>query len=389
MNSDKILKLARRKDKYGFVDENGKPVIPFVFDRAEKFYGPYTVAQINGYGHFIIDKKGNNVLKKPIFHIRFLLAKERENSDCPYNFYLFDQNQHCCAVLDHNLNVLVPWGRYDIYGNSSEGIFLLKNPMQYFGYAGFGEVIKPCIYNHALSFKNGFAPVENKEHKWGLINHRGDTVIPEIYDDLSDVCEGLVVAKQGNNYGYLDTAGNVAIPFIFCKAAPFENGVAEVESIDGRKLLIDHSCHPIEKKKFIPAGIKGKGETQLSKILKLAKINQKKRMLFKSLEGKVVELKRKLLVEYLTHYCAPYTGCGSEYIPKGTRFLIRQTMNSNSFYCDINNKQIVEQICKKEKEHPKNRLLEGRFRGISFFLTQDQLLKYTKVVSETSTDEFA
>lgn len=33
----KYLKLAKRNGKYGYVDKNKKPVIPFVFDDAKEF----------------------------------------------------------------------------------------------------------------------------------------------------------------------------------------------------------------------------------------------------------------------------------------------------------------------------------------------------------------
>ena len=57
------------------------------------------------------------------------------------------------------------------------------------------------------------------------------------YDDF--FAEGLQVLYKGNYYGFLDTAGNEAIPFVWDHAENFANGLACVEK-DGKMAYIDH-----------------------------------------------------------------------------------------------------------------------------------------------------
>ena len=383
----KYLKLAKRNGKYGYVDKNKKPVIPFVFDDAKEFNGPYAIVRINQYGHFLIDQKGNNIFKRPFKGIEPAYKSYKDNDNCIYNYCLHDENEYT-AVIDNNLNIIVPWGRYDLeYHRASEGIYEIKSPFYRYGFAGLGKIIAPCVYKRIYGFQNGHAIVQNENKKWGLINHLGDILIPTIYDEL-DVSEGIVYAKLNDKFGYLDYMGNTIIPFIYTDAKCFKNGLAEVKLENGEQVKIDRSGKIVKETKYSPKPIKGNGERKLKTIVKIGKINQKNYNIFKKLEGKVVELKHKLLVEYLVYYCAPYTGSGEEYVPKGTRFYVSQHMNAHCFYCDINNPSITNKICEKEINFPKNPLLKGRFNGISYFLTQDQLLKSTRVVSDTITDEF-
>lgn len=75
--------------------------------------------------------------------------------------------------------------------------------------------------------------------KWGLLNLRGEVVIPAIYDEIWPFKEGLALSKKQEKYGYLDDTGAIAIPFVYDHAEDFTNGYAEV-SKQGKYFYIDY-----------------------------------------------------------------------------------------------------------------------------------------------------
>ncbi|GHV12530.1 hypothetical protein FACS1894219_05630 [Clostridia bacterium] len=56
------------------------------------------------------------------------------------------------------------------------------------------------------------APVY-KNGKCGFINTKGDVVIPYIYDSVHWFCEGYAAVKKGGKWGFIDDTANIVIPF--------------------------------------------------------------------------------------------------------------------------------------------------------------------------------
>jgi len=71
--------------------------------------------------------------------------------------------------------------------------------------------------------------------------------------NISEISEGLIVAKQHNKYGFVDKSGNVALPLIYEEAYKFYEGQAQVK-INGRWGTIDKSgkyiIHPAYEYSF-------------------------------------------------------------------------------------------------------------------------------------------
>lgn len=87
-------------------------------------------------------------------------------------------------------------------------------------------------HDEVFPFKNGFAKVRNGT-RYGIINMKGEIIVPIAFDAVSEMSEGLFAVRQGvfpaSLSGYYDTTGKTAIPFKFIDAYPFENGKAMVK----------------------------------------------------------------------------------------------------------------------------------------------------------------
>ena len=74
--------------------------------------------------------------------------------------------------------------------------------------------------------------------KWGLYDRSGQPLTPMKFDWMGGTSDGVIVARIGEQYGYLRKDGSEAIPFQFDDAFSFEEGRALVE-LNGEQFYID------------------------------------------------------------------------------------------------------------------------------------------------------
>ncbi len=130
-----------------------------------------------------------------------------------------------------------------------------------------GEIIIPCVYDHADNFHNGLAlvregemcylidksqsirvilnsiyeslcpypdtellMVKSRENLVGLINREGIEILPTIYNKIFPIINGRARVCKGSHWGYIDGFGTLVIPAIYKKAGDFDKfGNAQVD----------------------------------------------------------------------------------------------------------------------------------------------------------------
>lgn len=99
-----------------------------------------------------------------------------------------------------------------------------------------GEVVIPAIYISAEEFQStGYAIVGQDiyENGWpyeqGLINTKGEVLIPLLYQKLTPFTEGFALAQLDGKFGYIASDGSIAIEFIYDEASVFSDGNAVVK----------------------------------------------------------------------------------------------------------------------------------------------------------------
>ena len=92
----------------------------------------------------------------------------------------------------------------------SDGVMVLKqsykdkdgNSKAFYGYmSSEGKWIANPDYTAARPFYEGLAAVCGADGKWGMIDADGNTVIPAVFDSISDCQDGVILAyeqKYGN-----------------------------------------------------------------------------------------------------------------------------------------------------------------------------------------------
>ncbi len=106
-----------------------------------------------------------------------------------------------------------------------------KQEKSKWGYAdNFGEFIIQPRYDSAKKFYDGFAYVM-KNNKVGLLNRKGDLLIPTeydriLYDETLQFKEQPIPVVKNGKFGFINKRNKVIIPFQYSDAFLFKNGLA-------------------------------------------------------------------------------------------------------------------------------------------------------------------
>ena len=91
-----------------------------------------------------------------------------------------------------------------------------------------GTVIVEPRYKFVDKFHDGYCIVYADYDKCGMIDRNGREVVPVEYLEVNYPTDGMVRVRQGEYYGFYDTAGNKRIDFQYRTASGFSEGVAVV-----------------------------------------------------------------------------------------------------------------------------------------------------------------
>ena len=155
------LSLVGKGNKHGFVDKNGKVVVPLIYDEALTFSdGLAAVMQNNKWGY--LDSTGKMVVEL----------------------------QYSEAMSFHNgMAVVVKGGNYGFINEK-------------------GTVVIPFEFGGARGFSaDGLAPVMNAKGKWGYIDKKGKVVIPFKYGFADEFVDGVARVMEGSEMIHIDVSG--------------------------------------------------------------------------------------------------------------------------------------------------------------------------------------
>jgi hypothetical protein len=233
----------RKKEKWGFSDNQKKIVIECNYDRAKVISNSLLLVGNNYEFRIGIIKCHQNNYTEPKFFegisIYFSEGVAVMKSEGQYTF------------IDEYGNVLVDIKQnYDWIGEFKDGLALVKaknvdkvkeksflDECQEENYVpsedelmaniglnedttkkGFvdlkGSEIIPCIYEDAHSFSENFAPVKINR-KWGFINKVGKLIIPNIYEKAWGFKNGMAIVFNNSKYGLIDRTGNIILDCIY------------------------------------------------------------------------------------------------------------------------------------------------------------------------------
>lgn len=235
---------------YGYLDGQGKEVIPLQFESANDFSDGQAVVQLKENEYALIDREGN---KQGTF-------------------------------------------QYASLQSPSDGLMAFRpiNSERY-GYVDTtGKVVLPPNYSMALPFENDRAIVNTSTdystNKFGLINKQGAFLIKPEYNDIQLLGEERAAvgkakdAKQpylGSIYAIADTEGRFLTDFMYQSVANYQDGYASA-STNQNTFFIDRSGKKVDTLPTLP----GTGTVSMEGDLVKADIDQ--RVTYYDKKGRIV-----------------------------------------------------------------------------------------------------
>ncbi len=154
--------MVTQREKYGFIDKEGKVIIPLIYEKTSSFVtNGYVAAKLSGKWGFL------NMANKII--VPFI-----------YDEALFFYENRAAVKLKDS------WGYVD----------------------DKGTVKVPFKYSRTFRFSNGYAPV-NVHGRYGFVDLNGVEVVPPIYDDVYSYKKGVAKVVLNGKIIFVDSTGKV------------------------------------------------------------------------------------------------------------------------------------------------------------------------------------
>lgn len=88
-------------------------------------------------------------------------------------------------------------------------------------------------YSHIFTDESNYAAAQN-DHGWGLLNERGEVVLPFVYNQLVFAADNKMIAEKDGVFGVIDHAGKPTLPFHFEGIQQYYPGGTALVKKDGR-----------------------------------------------------------------------------------------------------------------------------------------------------------
>ena len=218
-----------KNDKVGYMNTQGKLVVPTVYDNLQD-----------------PDDKYDETWANPVSEGRIVVAKNGKY-----------------GIIDTNNKIIMPFtSKYSFIDAVNEGMALVRSKSGKYGFVDKNgkEVITPKYqatdghFGGYYGFQQGLAGMFDGK-KWGYITKTGKVAVPFIYDEIRPYSEGVAGVLKNGKWGFIDGSNKTVIPFQFsdknvarysvnymgANYFVFDNGIAEVAMINDKEICINKS----------------------------------------------------------------------------------------------------------------------------------------------------
>lgn len=214
--SEGLAAVQNSSGKWGYIDKNGKTVIPFIYEDAQNFSeGLAAVSKESRDSYGYINKQGEMVIP-----VQYDIAEEFKGGyaivelEIPEKPYSFGS-----GIIDTKGNVVVPITEDSLAKVTYKHMELIES-------AGKADYVTKTINGTDYRFYDGCAiqatvpgsgtlttppflrgaPLTFVDY--GVINPNGERITSNSYELVENYFHGFAVAQKGDKYGLLDTSGS-------------------------------------------------------------------------------------------------------------------------------------------------------------------------------------
>ena len=245
--------LVHDGDYFGFVDKNGRQIVPIKYTYATCFNDGFSVV-FSEDGSAIINENGEIVLypKEKGYEVaNSIFIQDRKGFSSGLLLVIKDGK---VGYINTEGTVVIPfmydwgtpfWGDYALVRTSDRIGYINRNGKELeVTFTKYSEE-KGNEYATALlnDYVKGNKPSKllkvKKEGRWGCVNENGDVVVPFKYEEVGESTEGMTIVKNNGKYGFVNSVGSQIVQCIYDDVFPFEYGRALVHK--------DGACGVINK----------------------------------------------------------------------------------------------------------------------------------------------
>lgn len=231
------LVAVQQNDKFGFIDKQANPILPFEYEDAKSFSEGLAAVKRNGKWGYI-DKSGNVIIT-----FKFKEAKSFSEGIAAAK-YLTDEGYAYWGYINKLGVVVIQGAEYYETNSFINGLATVATSFdQYILINKFGDniggkefcYIGPFINENAI-IAVGHMDDEYGDHKYGVIDSNGVILIDAIYDKLSRLINtdffvagfSRSVTDSEGKTGLINPKGEIIVPFKYDSIDSFFNGLAKV-----------------------------------------------------------------------------------------------------------------------------------------------------------------
>ncbi|MFN8395869.1 MAG: WG repeat-containing protein [Bacteroidia bacterium] len=239
-----VSKMVNGKELHGILNLKGEEAIKIEHEEFVDMYedGYFRIGSMDKQGY--LDSTG-----------KLVIPMEYSGSNGVFGGLFVMKKGLKCGVLNTKAEEVVPFIYDKAYGYSEEGLMMVEQRYK----CGFvdrtGKLVIPCTYESATSYEKGLA-IARKGKKYGLIDVNNATVSPFEYDEFKwettsyedkgsetgfinvgkrFICTGdYIILRKGDKWGVIDLKGQVLVPFEYDYVGGEEQGGIMVGNGDKR-----------------------------------------------------------------------------------------------------------------------------------------------------------
>lgn len=190
------MRAVEKDSKWGFMNEEGKLVIPYMYDAADDFSEGIATAKKDGKVGYI-DKNNKIVI--------------------PFTF---------AGAIPFSGGVAMVVTQT---GPTTAKYWMIDKT---------GAQASPQTYDGIKFLDDQRYGIIMKDKKYGLLYRNAKEMLPPVYDKVQFIFDQLIGVQKDGKWGFADTLNRLVIPMEYEEVGVFEKGIAEATK-DGKKGFID------------------------------------------------------------------------------------------------------------------------------------------------------
>lgn len=198
--------LVRKNGKYGFINsENGKIVIPCIYNNAYHFHEGVALVSNNGPGYAMISESGTLLTD-------FILSNSHSDGFIHNGLFIGTCITNCkYGVVDKFGKIVIPFEYDGLYSFNKNGYFAFKKGDKWGVANEHNSIMIPAIYDHIWLSDDCDLVAVKKEGKWGYVNLSNQIIVPFSYDDADAFRGNFASVYKNGKRGYIDCKGNMIV----------------------------------------------------------------------------------------------------------------------------------------------------------------------------------